>query len=57
MIETVTLMERIIDAVNNEDRESAEALVELGNFLEACFFWTEDEEEYTPETPEPTENW
>ena len=40
-----TLMERIIDAVNNDDYESAEALVELGNYLEACFFWTEDSDE------------
>ena len=45
----LTLMERIIDAVNNDDHESAEALVELGNYLEACFFWTDDanEESFT----------
>ena len=40
-----TLMERIIDAVNEDDYESAEALVELGNYLEACYFWTEDADE------------
>lgn len=40
-----TLMERIIDAVNDDDYESAEALVELGNYLEACYFWTEDADE------------
>ena len=37
-----TLMERIIDAVNDNDHESAKALVELGNYLEACYYWTED---------------
>ena len=40
-----TLMERIIDAVNNDDHESAKALVDLGNYLEACFFWNEDSDE------------
>lgn len=40
-----TLMERIIDAVNDDDHASAEALVELGNYLEACYFWTEDADE------------
>ena len=40
-----TLMERIIDAVNDDDYESAEALVELGNYLEACYFWSEDADE------------
>ena len=40
-----TLMERIIDAVDKDDYESAEALVELGNYLEACFYWTEDTDE------------
>ena len=40
-----TLMERIIDAVNNDDYESAEALVDLGNYLEACYFWSEDHDE------------
>lgn len=41
-----TLMERIIDAVDRDDYESAEALVELGNYLEACFFWSDAEEEF-----------
>ena len=41
----LTLMERIIDAVNDDDYASAEALVELGNYLEACYFWTEDTDE------------
>ena len=54
MSNNITLMERIIDAVNNDDKASAEALVELGNYLEACFFWTEDELE---DELEPTENW
>ena len=41
----LALMERIIDAVNDDDYASAEALVELGNYLEACFFWSEDADE------------
>ena len=40
-----TLMERIIDAVNNDDHESAEALVDLGNYLEANFLWSENYDE------------
>ena len=40
-----TLMERIIDAVNDDDHESAKALVELGNYLESCFFWDDDTDE------------
>ena len=34
-----------IYAVNRDDHESARALVDLGNHLEACFFWTEDADE------------
>ena len=40
-----TLMERIVAAVDADDFASAEALVELGNYLEACYFWTEDDDE------------
>lgn len=40
-----TLMERIVAAVDADDYASAEALVELGNYLEACFYWTEDSNE------------
>lgn len=41
----LTLMERIIDAVNDDDYASAEALVELGNYLEACYFWSDEADE------------
>lgn len=35
----LTLMERIIYAVEMDDHETAEALVDLGNYLEEMYSW------------------